>query len=112
MCRGRKEIAAVVSLLLTDFRAQIRSDLNSCLVVPFYLKFDLCLNLESLEILMWLSGNSSAYQCRRRGFDPWVRTIPWRRKWQPTPVSVPGEPMDRGAWHEVHEVHEIKKSRT
>ena len=21
----------------------------------------------------------------------WVRKIPWRRKWQPTPVSVPGE---------------------
>ena len=23
-------------------------------------------------------------------FDPWVRKIPWRRKWQPTPVSLPG----------------------
>ena len=22
---------------------------------------------------------------------PWVRKIPWRRKWQPTPVFVPGE---------------------
>ena len=25
------------------------------------------------------------------GFDPWVRKIPWRRKWQPTPVFLPGE---------------------
>ena len=24
-------------------------------------------------------------------FDPWVRKILWRRKWQPTPISVPGE---------------------
>ena len=24
-------------------------------------------------------------------FAPWVRKIPWRRKWQPTPVSLPGE---------------------
>ena len=24
------------------------------------------------------------------GFDPWVRKIPWRRKWQPTPVVLPG----------------------
>ena len=24
-------------------------------------------------------------------FDPWVRKIPWRREWQPTPVSWPGE---------------------
>ena len=30
-------------------------------------------------------------QCRRRGFDPWVRKIPWRRSWQPTPVLLPGE---------------------
>ena len=28
---------------------------------------------------------------RRLGFDPWVRKIPWRRKWQPTPVFLPGE---------------------
>ena len=25
------------------------------------------------------------------GLIPWVRKIPWRRKWQPTPVFVPGE---------------------
>ena len=25
------------------------------------------------------------------GFDSWVRKIPWRRKWQPTPVFLPGE---------------------
>ena len=34
-------------------------------------------------------------QCRRHrrcGFDPWVKKIPWRRKWQSTPVFLPGEP--------------------
>ena len=31
-------------------------------------------------------------------FDPWVRKIPWRRKWQPTPVFLLGNPQDRGAW--------------
>ena len=25
------------------------------------------------------------------GFDPWVRKIPWRRKWQPTAVFLPEE---------------------
>ena len=25
----------------------------------------------------------------RPGFDPWVRKIPYRRKWQPTPVFLP-----------------------
>ena len=24
-------------------------------------------------------------------FDPWLGKIPWRRKWQPTPVFLPGE---------------------
>ena len=33
-------------------------------------------------------------QCRRRQrlwFDPWVRKIPWRRAWKPTPVFLPEE---------------------
>ena len=28
---------------------------------------------------------------RRPAFDPWVGTIPWKRKWQPTPVFLPAE---------------------
>ena len=38
-----------------------------------------------------LSGKESACQCRRPGFNPWVRKITWRRKWQPAPVFLPGE---------------------
>ena len=30
-------------------------------------------------------------QCKRQGFDPWGRKILWRRKWQPTPVGLPGK---------------------
>jgi len=33
--------------------------------------------------------NPSAMQ--ETGFDPWVRKIPWRREWLPTPVFLPGE---------------------
>ena len=36
------------------------------------------------ELPWWLSGKEAACQCRRRRFNPWVRTIPWRRKWQLT----------------------------
>ena len=25
------------------------------------------------------------------GLDPWVGKIPWRRKWQPTPLFLPEE---------------------
>ena len=31
----------------------------------------------------------------RPGFDPWVEKIPWRGKWQPTPVFLPGESHGR-----------------
>ena len=28
---------------------------------------------------------------------PWVGKIPWSRKWQPTPVSLPGESHGQGS---------------
>ena len=39
----------------------------------------------------WLSGKESACQRWRLELELWVRKIPWRRKWQPTPVFLPGE---------------------
>ena len=42
----------------------------------------------------WCSGKESTCWCRRCkrcGFSPWTGKSPWRRKWQPTPVSSPGE---------------------
>ena len=32
-----------------------------------------------------------ALRCGRLGFDPWVGKIPWRGKWQSTPVLLPGK---------------------
>ena len=46
--------------------------------------------LPCVGLSRWLSGKESACQCRRQGFDPWVRKIPWRRKWLPTQVFLPG----------------------
>ena len=39
----------------------------------------------------WLRRLSICLQCGRPGFDPWVGEIPWRRKWQSTPVLLPGK---------------------
>ena len=36
-------------------------------------------------------GKSVCLQCGRPRFHPWVGKIPWRRKWQPTPVLLPGK---------------------
>ena len=57
-----------------------------------------------LELLMGLiltagfaggtCGKESLCQRRRHErhrFDPWLRKIPWRRAWQPTPVFLSGE---------------------
>ena len=41
--------------------------------------------------LPWLTGKGSACQCKRRGFNPWVRKIPWSGKWQSTPIFLPGK---------------------
>ena len=44
------------------------------------------------------------------GFDPWVGKIPWRRKWQPTLVFLPGETHGRRSL--VGSVQGVSKSRT
>ena len=36
-------------------------------------------------------GKESPCNAGDQGFDPWIRKIPWRRKWQSTPVFLPGE---------------------
>ena len=42
--------------------------------------------------LPWrLSSEQSVCLCWRHRFNPWVKKTPWRRKWQPTPVFLPGE---------------------
>ena len=50
---------------------------------------DVCMNA---GLPTWLSGKESSGQCwrlRRLRFNPWVRKMPWRRKWQPTPGFLP-----------------------
>ena len=60
------------------------------------------------------SGKESTCQCRRHKrcrFNPWAGKIPWRRKWQPTPVgSCLTNSKDRGAWWTT--VHGVAKSWT
>ena len=43
------------------------------------------------RLACWLGGKESTCRCGRCGFYLWVGKIPWRRKWQPTPVFLPGE---------------------
>ena len=56
----------------------------------------------SVGLPRWRSGEESACQCRRckkHGFDPWIRKIPWRRgNSNPLQYSCQENPMFRGAW--------------
>ena len=58
----------------------------------------------------WLRRSSVCLQCGRPGFDPLVGKIPWRRKWQPTPVLLP---IKFHGWRSLlATVHGVAKSRT
>ena len=44
-----------------------------------------------LGLPRWLNSKESTCQCRTGKFDMSVRKIPWRRKWKPTPIVLPGK---------------------
>ena len=51
-----------------------------CHIVNFHVTLKMVKNLPA-----------NARRHRRPGFNPWVRKIPWRRAWQPTPIFLPEE---------------------
>ena len=63
---------------------------------PRSFKFQIQLSLSNLETLVsssirqgfpgGTSGKKATCQCRRCGFNPWVRKIPWSRRWQSAPI--------------------------
>ena len=65
---------------------------------------------DNLGFLGGSVGKESTCQCRRCQLDPWVGKIPWRRKWQPIPVFLPGKSHGGGAWWA--KVFRVTKSQT
>ena len=67
--------------MLTDLKG-FKINLNGRQWMPDWgrsqLAFDTCITAS------WKSH-------KKGGLEPWVRKIPWRRAWQPTPVFLPGE---------------------
>ena len=66
---------------------------ESVLVQPHWESFRQCLiKLNGGSVGKESSCNAGdCLPCRKPGQDLWVRNIPWRRKWQPTPVFLPGK---------------------
>ena len=49
------------------------------------------------QVAWWVKNPPAVQESRRRGFDPWVGKVSWRKAWQPTPVILENS-MDRGSW--------------
>ena len=65
------------------------------------------------RLTRWLSGKESSCwfrRSRRHRFDPWVWKIPLRKKWQLTPVLLPGK--SHGQRSLTGYVHRVIKSQT
>ena len=71
--------------------------LHFCSSSPLSLSHTICMQAWAFQVL---DGKESACQCKRCGFDPWVRKIPWRSNGNPLQYSCLGNPMERGAWGE------------
>ena len=81
------------------YLARMYSAQHCVIVVKLIVATTLILLSQLLLGLPWrLSGKEYTCHCRRRRFNPWVWKIPWRRKWQLTPVFFLGKPMDRWVW--------------
>ena len=48
-------------------------------------------NLKLAEVALVVKNLLPVKGWKRGSLDPWVRKVPWRRKWQPTPEFLPGE---------------------
>ena len=55
----------------------------------------ICICIYTYGIPWWLRWQRVCLQYERPELDPWVRKTAWRRKWQPTPVFLPGKPHGR-----------------
>ena len=67
----------------------------------------------SFSPAIWLPGISlkaQLWMCRKICLWGWFTPCPWRRKWQLTPVFLPGKSQGWGAWQAS--VHGVAKSWT
>ena len=78
----------------TNFFSLGHSFIHSLIIFININSLNLIVKLLLPSTLQWRSGKERACQCirhKRCGFNPWVGTISWRRKWKPTPVFFSGK---------------------
>ena len=60
-------------------------------LLALFLKDSNCFDHKITTFSCFGTGGSGCKESAWTKFSPWVRKIPWRRAWQPTPVFLPGE---------------------
>ena len=50
-----------------------------------------CVSNSQVALVVKKEPSCQFRRWKREEFGPWVEKIPWRRKWLPTPVFLPGE---------------------
>ena len=97
--RNEKELCGQVSLTTLELK-RLKVSLLQTSSDPLQCKSALCFSKKRNVVYINMgfpggaSGKEPTCQCRRQErprFDPWVRKIPWSRKWQPIPIFLPGE---------------------
>ena len=78
--------ASSISITRKQPEMQIIPDLGnySCIFTPSWVIF--CTDFPTGS-----EGKESVCNAGDRGLIPWIRKIPWRRTWQPTPVFLSGK---------------------
>ena len=88
----------------------------ACQLYAFSSRFYSSIYFGGIQLEVWVipggsAGKNLPAHAGDSGPDPGLGKIPWKRKWQPTPVfSILGNVMDRGAWQAT--VHEVTESDT
>ena len=97
--RNEKELCGQVSVTTLELK-RLKVSLLQTSSDPLQCKSALCFSKKRNVVYINMgfpggaSGKEPTCQCRRQErprFDPWVRKIPWSRKWQPIPIFLPGE---------------------
>ena len=87
-----RQMHFLASVPFSIFQASIGRSNPRCNAIFHILTFLLSLlRLMTHIVPSGSDGKESACNAKHSGLDPWVRKIPWRRAWQPTPALLPGE---------------------
>ena len=88
--KPRKDISCLISPVLQAVSCTAGDPLLT--EPPGNYTYGLFISKRASQVALVVKESSCQHRrCKRHGFNPWFRKISWRRAWQPSPVSLPGE---------------------